>query len=108
MKVLFITACLSMLSGWAATDDAASRWFRYPAISPDGQFIAFSRSGQTVYFGSSRIGIPQLGAKDRISGWFENSETAPDIQICNTPDDIAAGRDAQLNAAIDDLPKTLR
>jgi tricorn protease len=54
-----------------------------------------------------KYGIPQLGAKDRITGWFENSETVPDIQIYNTPEDIAAGRDAQLEAAIDDLLKKL-
>jgi tricorn protease len=55
-----------------------------------------------------KYGIPQLGAKDRVSGWFENSETVPEIIIYNTPDDIAAGRDAQLEAAIDDLLKKLR
>jgi tricorn protease len=55
-----------------------------------------------------KYGIPQLGAKDRISGWFENSETVPEIVIYNTPDEIAAGRDAQLDAAIDDLLKKLR
>lgn len=54
-----------------------------------------------------KYGIPQLGAKDRKSGWFENSETVPDIQIYNTPDDITAGRDPQLDAAIDDLLKKL-
>jgi tricorn protease len=54
-----------------------------------------------------KYGFPQLGAKDRLSGWFENSETVPDIQIYNTPDDIAAGRDPQLDAAIDDLLKKL-
>jgi tricorn protease len=54
-----------------------------------------------------KYGIPQLGAKDRISGWFENSETVPDIQIYNSPEDIATGRDTQLDAAIDDLLKKL-
>jgi tricorn protease len=54
-----------------------------------------------------KYGIPQLGAKDRRSGWFENSETVPEILMYNTPEDIAAGRDAQLEAAIDDLLKKL-
>lgn len=54
-----------------------------------------------------KYGIPQLGAKDRISDWFENSETVPEIMIYNTPNDIATGRDLQLEAAIDDLLKKL-
>lgn len=47
-----------------------------------------------------KYGIPQLGAKDRETGWYENSETVPDILVYNTPDDVAAGRDTQLEAAI--------
>lgn len=47
-----------------------------------------------------KYGIPQLGAKDRETGWFENSETVPDIAVYNTPDEIAAGGDPQLAAAV--------
>lgn len=54
-----------------------------------------------------KYGIPQLGAKDRQSGWFENSETVPDILVYNNPDDVAAGRDSQLAVAIDTLLKRL-
>jgi tricorn protease len=54
-----------------------------------------------------KYGIPQLGAKDRVSGWFENNETVPDILVYNNPEDVAAGRDPQLNAAIDHLLKEL-
>jgi tricorn protease len=54
-----------------------------------------------------KYGIPQLGAKDRSSGWFENSETVPDILVYNTPDDLAAGHDAQLEAAVTRLMKYL-
>jgi len=32
-----------------------------------------------------KYGIPQLSAKDRTTGWFENSETVPDILVYNTP-----------------------
>ncbi len=56
---------------------------------------------------SIKYGIPQLGAKDRETGWFENSETVPDILAYNTPDDIAAGRDPQLEAAIHRLLQDL-
>ena len=53
--------------------------------------------------GSIKYGIPQIGAKDRQTGWFENSETVPDILVYNKPDDIAAGRDPQLEAAVQRL-----
>jgi len=54
-----------------------------------------------------KYGIPQLGAKDRVSGWFENSETVPDLLVYNSPEDVAAGRDSQLDAALDQLLKEL-
>ncbi|MBV5330050.1 MAG: PDZ domain-containing protein [Chlorobium sp.] len=57
--------------------------------------------------GSIKYGIPQLGAKDRQTGWFENSETVPDILVYNSPEDIAAGRDPQLEAAVQRLLQDL-
>lgn len=54
-----------------------------------------------------KYGIPQLGAKDQVTGWYENSEIVPDILVFNTPDEIAAGRDAQLEAAVQRLLKDL-
>lgn len=53
--------------------------------------------------GHIKYGIPQLGAKDCRMGWFENSETVPDILVYNSPDDIALGRDPQLEAAVQRL-----
>ncbi|MFP8778498.1 S41 family peptidase [Hydrogenophaga sp. RWCD_12] len=53
-----------------------------------------------------KYGIPQLGAKDSKSGWFENDETVPDVQVYNDPNVIAAGRDAQLEAAVQELLKS--
>jgi tricorn protease len=52
-------------------------------------------------------GIPQLGAKDFKTGWFENSEIVPDIVARNDPDSIAAGKDPQLEAAVVELLKKL-
>jgi tricorn protease len=57
--------------------------------------------------GSVKYGIPQLGAKDRDTGWYENSEIVPDVPVVNTPDDVAAGRDPQLEAAVQRLLKDL-
>lgn len=47
-----------------------------------------------------KYGIPQLGAKDFKTGWFENQETVPDILVFNDPDAIEAGRDPQLEAGV--------
>jgi hypothetical protein len=34
------------------------------------------------------------------SDWFENDKTAPNVLVCNDPKLIAAGREAQLEAAV--------
>jgi len=54
-----------------------------------------------------KYGIPQLGAKDFQTGWFENSETVPDLRVENDPASIAAGRDLQLEAAVERALSTL-
>lgn len=56
--------------------------------------------------GKIKYGIPQLGAKDIETGWFENNETVPDIQVSNDPGAIAEGNDPQLEAAVQELLKT--
>lgn len=38
-----------------------------------------------------KYGIPQLGAKDFETGWFENQETTPDVLMYNDPDAIEEG-----------------
>lgn len=62
-------------------------------------------SGTAVWWllpmkGALKWGIPQLGAKDFKTGWFENRETVPDLLVANDPAAIAAGRDPQLEAAV--------
>jgi len=57
--------------------------------------------------GALKWGIPQLGARDIETGWFENSEIVPDIVVRNDPDSIADGRDPQLEAAVTTLLKKL-
>jgi tricorn protease len=55
--------------------------------------------------GKIKYGIPQLGAKDFKTSWFENNETVPDIPVRNDPGVIAAGHDLQLEAAVQELLK---
>lgn len=57
--------------------------------------------------GSVKYGIPEIGAKDRETGWFENSETVPDLLVYNSPDDLAAGLDTQLETAVKRLMNEL-
>jgi tricorn protease len=57
--------------------------------------------------GALKWGIPQLGAKDFKTGWFENFETVPDVLVRNDPASLAAGRDPQLEAAVAELLRTL-
>lgn len=47
-----------------------------------------------------KYGIPQLGAQDFETGWFENHETQPDEYVDNDPEAVAAGRDPQVEAAV--------
>ena len=56
-----------------------------------------------VVMGKIKYGIPQLGAKDLKTGWFENDQTIPDILVNNDPESIAASRDLQLEAAVEEL-----
>jgi tricorn protease len=57
--------------------------------------------------GALKWGIPQLGARDFKTGWFENQEVPPDRLVRNDPAAIAAGRDPQLEAAVAEMLKRL-
>lgn len=46
------------------------------------------------------FGIPQMGILDKSGEWMENKQLEPDVKVKNLPGDIAAGKDAQLEAAI--------
>ncbi|WCP70321.1 S41 family peptidase (plasmid) [Vibrio tubiashii] len=52
-------------------------------------------------------GVPQLGFKNDEGKWLENNEVKPDIVAYNSPADVAANRDHQLNVAINALLATL-
>ena len=52
----------------------------------------------TLYFG-----IPQVGMRARDGKLLENTQLEPDIQVRNLPEDVTAGRDRQLEAAVKHL-----
>jgi tricorn protease len=59
--------------------------------------------------GSIRWGVPPVGVKDSTTGkYLENSQTEPDIQVRNTYEVVAKGRDEQLEAAVAALMKEIK
>lgn len=54
----------------------------------------------TLYFG-----IPQVGFRDERGEYMEKALVVPDIVVPNDPAELAAGRDAQLEAAVRELLK---
>ena len=57
--------------------------------------------------GAFKWGIPQLGARDFKTGWFENQEIPPDKLVRHDPGAVAEGRDPQLEAAVAEMLKKL-
>ena len=55
------------------------------------------------------FGVPVVAFRTNDGTILENTQLEPDIKVANTPEDVAAGRDAQLEAAVksllDDLNK---
>ncbi len=64
---------------------------------------------ETLQDGSIRWGVPPVGVKDSTTGkYLENSQTEPDIQVRNTYEVVAKGRDEQLEAAVAALLKEIK
>ena len=53
------------------------------------------------------FGIPQVGAMDPRGNYLENQQLYPDIEVYNKPEDVLQGKDAQLEAAIAEMLKTV-
>ncbi len=51
----------------------------------------------------SRWGVVPVSAKDKSGRWMENLQTEPSIKVKNSPGVIDAGRDQQLERAIDEM-----
>lgn len=70
-------------------------------------------TGTMVYAHDSRLfpglayGIPTLGLRKPDGTFYENQELTPDLQVPLTPADMVAGRDPQLEAAVQAALKQL-
>lgn len=53
------------------------------------------------------FGIPQVGAMDPRGNYLENQQLYPDIEVYNKPEDVLQGKDAQLEAAIAEMLRTV-
>lgn len=54
------------------------------------------------------FGIPQVGVRDMRGVFGENTQLTPDIEVYNTPEEVAAGIDRQLEAAVKEMLKTVK
>lgn len=53
------------------------------------------------------FGVPSLGIFDPEGDWLELKDTQPDIEVYNSPEDRTAGRDPQLEAAVNALLESM-
>lgn len=91
---------------------AADVRFSRGGLPYDQLAVLFTGGAAAVWritvLGKIKYGIPQLGAKDLKTGWFEHRETIPDALVYNDPEAIAQGQDPQLAAAVAELLKPPR
>ena len=56
---------------------------------------------------SMYFGIPVIGYRTAEGNFLENTQLEPDVKVVNTPESVAAGRDLQLERAVEELLKEL-
>lgn len=63
---------------------------------------------ETLMDGETTFGIPQVGMMDKHGRYVENQQLEPDVRVLLGPEEMAAGRDTQLERAVDVLLEDLR
>ncbi|MDJ0973293.1 MAG: S41 family peptidase [Planctomycetota bacterium] len=63
---------------------------------------------ETLMDGETTFGIPQVGMMDSQGRYVENQQLEPDVRVLLGPEEMAAGRDTQLERAVDVLLESLR
>jgi C-terminal processing protease CtpA/Prc len=66
------------------------------------------QTGQSLQDNTLQWSCPTLGVKDLEGNFLEGRQTEPDIQVMNEFDKTGAGRDQQLETAIQLLLRDLR
>ena len=62
---------------------------------------------ETSLSGDVRVGVPQVGMKNKQGEYLENNQTNPDHQVKNDPESTAKGQDKQIEKAVEVLLKSL-
>ncbi|MFN3193276.1 MAG: S41 family peptidase [Aureliella sp.] len=56
---------------------------------------------ETSLSGDLRVGVPQVGMKNKAGEYLENNQTEPDYLIKNDPESTANGQDKQIEKAVE-------
>ena len=62
---------------------------------------------ETSLSGDLRVGVPQVGMKNKKGEYLENNQTEPDYLVKNDPESTEKGEDKQIAKAVDVMLKTL-
>lgn len=62
---------------------------------------------ETSLSGDIRVGVPQVGMKNKKGEYLENKQTEPDFLVKNDPESTAKGEDKQIAKAVEVLLKSL-
>ncbi|MEM0925529.1 MAG: S41 family peptidase, partial [Planctomycetota bacterium] len=62
---------------------------------------------ETSLSGDMRVGVPQVGMKNKKGEYLENNQTEPDYLVKNDPESTAAGKDKQIEKAVSVMLKQL-
>ena len=60
---------------------------------------------ETLQDPSLYFGLPVVGYRTEQGNWLENTQLEPDVKVRNTPEQLAVGRDEQLEAAVRELQR---
>ena len=66
-----------------------------------------SVSWETLQDPSLVFGIPIIGYRTKDGSYLENSQLEPDFKVANAPEDVVAGKDAQIETAVRELLKQI-
>ncbi|MEM8736620.1 MAG: S41 family peptidase, partial [Planctomycetota bacterium] len=62
---------------------------------------------ETSLSGDMRVGVPQVGMKNKKGEYLENNQTEPDYLVKNDPESTAKGQDRQIEKAVEVMLKQL-
>ena len=62
---------------------------------------------ETSLSGDIRVGVPQVGMKNKQGEYLENNQTEPDYLVKNDPESTVQGQDKQIEKAVEVLLKSL-